>query len=202
MPKRLVELAIDEKNAVVVPLVPVNVLKEAPLVALRVPPTVVEPVDETAKSVVVAPDVVVELMTKALGSCTEVEATRTPSHVPENGVLVPWMVGPRNTLLARVVRVPNCALAPKMFVDDAMDEKNAVVVALVVVELPVMVRLPVMVEEEFEMNPPFIVRRFENEFVPENVLLSLRSVDEAAVMVKVPPAVMVVLLIVARVPLK
>lgn len=38
--------------------------------------------------------------------------------------------------------------------------------------------------------------------LPENLLLSVRSVEEAAVIVKVPPAVIVVLLIVARVPVK
>ena len=172
VPKRFVVEAIEEKKAVVVPFTPVKVLKDAPLVALSCPEIVVEPVDETANNVLVAPDVVVELMTNALGSCAEVEATRRPSQVPENGVEVPWIVGPRKTELARVVRVPNCEVWEERFVDEAVVLKELVLVALVVVEFPVTTRLPWMVVEPTVVLP-------EEVKVPNAPSVEKRLVDDA-----------------------
>ena len=53
------------------------------------------------------------------------------------------------------------------------------------VTVPVVVNAPTTVEDAFEMKPLLSVRRFEKISLPENVLLSPRSVVEATVIV--PP---------------
>ena len=68
--------------------------------------------------------------------------------------------------------------------------------------LPVVVKLPTMVEEEFEMKPLVSERRLPKILLPEKVLLLERSVEDAAVMVKVPPAVIAVEFTVATVPVR
>src|SRR5580704_11992842 len=59
-----------------------------------------------------------------------------------------------------------------------------------------------MVEEAYAVKPPFRTSALEKMLFPENVLLLERSVEEAAVMVKELPAVMAVVLMVARVPVR
>ena len=73
---------------------------------------------------------------------------------------------------------PRVALAAKRFVLDAVVEKKLVEVALAKVVAPVKL------------------------VTPEKVLLFPSKVEEAAVMVKEPPAVMLVLLMVARLPVR
>ena len=63
---------------------------------------------DTDSKVVVAPLVVVELMTKAFGFCAEVDAASSESQVPANGVVVPM------TTVEVAVR-----LAVEMRVDEA-----------------------------------------------------------------------------------
>ena len=53
---------------------------------------------------------------------------------------------------------------------------------------PVTVKAPTLVEEEFVMKPPPSVRRLEKRSVPEKVLELPSNVEEAAVMVRFPPA--------------
>ena len=96
---------------------------------------------------------------------------------PEVRVL--WPVPPEPTPRAFWrLRVPRLAEAAKRLVELAVVAKNDVEVALANVVAPV------------------------KELVPEKVLLFARSEEEAAVIVKVPPAVMVVELMVAREPVR
>ena len=101
---------------------------------------------------------------------------------------LPWIVVEPMVVFPEDVRVPKAADVPKRFVELAMEEKNAVVVALVAVALPVMVKLPSTVDDAPETKPPFKVRRLEKMLVPEKVLLSLSSVDEAKRQVEVETA--------------
>ena len=122
-PKKLVVLAVLAKRLVV----------EAPLDTERLSALTV-PVALIEKSVVVAPLMVVEEITSALGNCCDVDATKRPSHVPLKGVEVPWMVWPSSTVFPDAVSEPKDAAAPKRLVDEAVVLNTLVVVALVVVE--------------------------------------------------------------------
>jgi hypothetical protein len=67
---------------------------------------------------------------------------------------------------------------------------------------PVIVPAPTMVEEACERNPFVNFKLEEKMLEPEKVLSFERSVEEAAVIVNVPPAVIAVELMVARVPVR
>src|SRR6202142_625845 len=114
---------------------------------------------------------------------------------------------------------PRLAVCEKRLVLDAVVEKRAVVVAFASVVFPVAERMfryvvpetvsaveEAYVAAKLVAQPVVIVPSVDEEFAkfcsPVHVLLFARSVEEAAVMVNVPPAVMGVVLMVARVPVK